>query len=180
MARSCLLAVMLAVVLGGCTSFKDANAKNFTNALNAYYAHHDECLFTDSLHFPYEASSSDKSILGAKAMDALSASGMMDKQDGKLIGVNRYTLTPAGERAAGNFCYGHREVTTVDSLTPPADENGVRTSTATYHYVLRDVPVWAKTDKMRSAFPALAKETEASPQDTAKLQLTINGWEKAD
>ena len=171
---------LLIMGLAGCSSFKDANAKNFTNALNAYYSHHDECLFSNALQFPYEGSSSDKSIYGAKAMDALTASNMMKKQDGKLIGVNRYTLTPAGERAAGHFCYGSREVTAIDSFTPPADVDGHRVSTVTYHYVVRNVPVWAKTDAMRSAFPALAKSIAGDAQDTTKLELTINGWEKAD
>lgn len=175
-----LLSIALLSLASGCTSFKDASDKNFIGALNAYYSHHDECLFSNSVQFPYEASNSDKSIYGAKAFDALAGSGLMEKQDGKLIGVNRYTLTPAGQRAAGNFCYGHREVTSIASFTPPVMENGMKTTTVTYHYQVKDVPVWAKTEKMTAAFPALAKATSSDPQDTAKLQLTVNGWEKAD
>ena len=104
----------------------------------------------------------------------------MKRQEAKAIGVNRYILTPAGERAGGRFCYGRREVTAVPSFTPPQTVNGQQTTTVTYHYVLRDLPVWADTAAMKDAFPALAKATSASPTDTARLQLTINGWEMAD
>ena len=164
----------------GCSNFKEPNEKNFKTGLNAYYSHHDECLFTDTLRFPYETSRSDESGAGSKGMDALTASNLMKRQEAKLIGVNRYELTPAGVRAGGRFCYGHREVTAVPSFTPPAPVNGQPTTTVTYRYVMRDLPLWADTDAMRAAFPALAKSTSADPQDTAKLVLTINGWAMAD
>jgi hypothetical protein len=164
----------------GCSSFKQPNEKNFMTALNAYYSHHDECLFTNTLRFPYETSRSDESGAGSKGMDALTASDLMKRQEAKLIGVNRYILTPAGERAGGRFCYGHREVTGVPGFTPPVTENGQQTTTVTYRYVMRDLPLWAQTDAMRAAFPTLGKSTSPEPQDTAKLVLTINGWAMAD
>jgi hypothetical protein len=164
----------------GCTSFKEPNENNFKAALNSYYSAHDDCLFTNTLRFPYETSRSDESGAGSKGMDALTASDLMKRQEGKLIGVNRYILTPAGERAGGRFCYGHREITAVPSFTPPETVNGQQTTTVTYRYVMHDLPLWAQTDAMRAAFPALAKSTSSSPQSTAKLVLTINGWVMAD
>src|SRR5271155_5118974 len=166
--------------VAGCSSFKEPNEKNFLVALNAYYSAHDDCLFTDTLRFPYETSRSDESGAGSKGMDALTASDLMKRQEAKLIGVNRYILTPAGERAGGRFCYGHREITAVPSFTPPATVNGQQVATVIYRYRLADLPVWANTDAMRAAFPALAKGTSPDPEDTAKLELTINGWEIAD
>ncbi len=163
----------------GCSSFKQPNEKNFINALNAYYSHHDECLFTDTLRFPYETARNDQSGAGSKGMDALTASDLMKRQEAKLIGVNRYTLTPAGERAGGRFCYGHREIVAVPSFTPPVVVNGQQETTVTYRYRVADLPVWADTDAMRAAFPALAQAASSNPTDTAKLQLTINGWEIA-
>jgi hypothetical protein len=163
-----------------CSSFKKPTEKNFIVALNAYYSAHDECLFTNTLRFPYETAIKDESGAGSRGMDALTASDLMKRQEAKLIGVNRYTLTPAGERAGGRFCYGHREITAVPSFTPPVAVDGQPETTVTYRYVLRDLPVWADTDAMRAAFPALAKSTSQNPEDTARLQLTINGWEIAD
>ncbi|AXC11651.1 hypothetical protein ACPOL_2327 [Acidisarcina polymorpha] len=174
-----ILAFSIFALLAGCSSFKKPNEKNFMVALNAYYSHHDECLFTNTLSFPYETARNDQSGAGAKGMDALTASDLMKRQEAKQIGVNRYTLTPAGERAGGRFCYGHREITGVPGFTPPVVVNGLPTTTVTYRYTLHDVPVWANTDAMRAAFPALAKSVSANPEDTAKLELTINGWELA-
>jgi hypothetical protein len=164
----------------GCSSFKQPTEKNFMAALNAYYSAHDECLFTSTLRFPYETSRSDESGAGSKGMDALTASDLMKRQEAKIIGVNRYTLTPAGERAGGRFCYGYREVVAVPGFTPPVAVNGQPTTTVTYRYKLRDLPIWADTDAMRAAFPALAKAASADPEDTATLQLTINGWVLAE
>jgi hypothetical protein len=174
------LAVSSLSLLTGCSSFKQPNEKNFMTALNAYYSHHDECLFTNTLRFPYETARNDQSGTGSKGMDALTASDLMKRQEAKLIGVNRYLLTPAGERAGGRFCYGHREIIAVPTFTPPTTENNQQTTTVTYRYKLRDLPIWADTDAMRQAFPPLAKAASADPQDTAKLVLTINGWEIAD
>jgi hypothetical protein len=164
----------------GCSSFKEPTEKNFKIALNEYYSAHDDCLFTNTLRFPYETSRSDESGAGSKGMDALTASNLMKRQEAKLIGVNRYVLTPAGERAGGRFCYGHREITAVPSFTPPATVNGLPSTTVTYRYAMRDLPLWANTDAMRAAFPTLARSTSSDPQDTAKLVLTINGWAMAD
>jgi hypothetical protein len=166
--------------LAGCSSFKQPTEKNFLPALNAYYSHHNECLFTNTLTFPYETAIKDQSGPGSKGMDALTDSLLMKRQEAKIIGVNRYTLTPAGERAGGRFCYGYRDVTAVPSFTPPVVVNGQPTTTVTYRYKLRDMPVWANTDAMRAAFPALAKSAAPDAEDTAKLELTINGWEMAD
>jgi hypothetical protein len=175
-----LLAGVAIFILGCSTTIKQPSEKNFLTALNAYYSHHNECLFTNTLSFPYEVSRSDNGPAGAKGMDALTDSLLMKRQEAKIINVNRYTLTPAGERAGGRFCYGYREVSSAPSFTPLATENGTQTTTVTYHYKLHDLPIWADTDAMKAAFPDLAKSTSADPTDKAKVELTINGWEMAD
>lgn len=166
-------------LIAGCSQNKQPNEKNFLTAINTYYADRNECLFTDTLRFPYETAIKDQSPTGSKGMDALTASDLMKRQEAKVIGVNRYTLTPAGERAGGRFCYGHREAAGIVSFTPPAGPEGHQTTTVTYRYVIRDLPVWANTDAMRQAFPDLAKSTSADPQDTTQLGLTTNGWQMA-
>jgi hypothetical protein len=178
--RLSALALLGSVMVLGCSDNKKPTDKNFLATLNAYYATRDECLFTSTLRFPYETAIKDESPSGSKGMDALTASDLMKRQEAKVIGVNRYTLTPAGERAGGRFCYGHREATAILSFTPPAGPEGHQTTTVTYRYAIRDLPLWANTDVMRSAFPALAKSTSGDPEDTAKLGLTMNGWQMAD
>ena len=57
-------------------------------------------------------------LTAATGMDALTHAGLLEKQSAAAIHVERYTLTPAGEREKGRFCYGHRQVTSVDEFTP--------------------------------------------------------------
>jgi hypothetical protein len=170
----------LIALAAGCSQSNQPNEKNFLAALNSYYADRNECLFTDTLRFPYETAIKDQSPTGSKGMDALTASDLMKRQEAKVIGVNRYTLTPAGERAGGRFCYGHREATAIVSFTPPSGPEGHQTTTVTYRYAIRDLPLWANTDAMRAAFPALAKSISGDPQDTTQLGLTANGWRVAE
>jgi hypothetical protein len=163
----------------GCSSNKQPTDQNFLAAINAYYGTRDECLFSATLRFPYETAIKDESPSGSKGMDALTASDLMKRQEAKMIGVNRYTLTAAGERAGGRFCYGHREATSVAGFTPPTGPEGHQSTTVTYRYAIRDLPLWANTDAMRAAFPDLAKSTSGTPEDRADLRLTENGWAMA-
>jgi hypothetical protein len=177
--RTCTL-LALALTFSGCSDVEKPAEKNFLTALNAYYGERHECLFNNTLSFPYETAIKDESPAGSKGLDALTASLLMKRQQGKLVGINRYTLTPAGEQAGGRFCYGRREATAIVSFTPPVMENGRQSTTVTYTYAIKDLPVWANTDTMRAAFPELAKATAPapalSPEDTMQLVLTPNGW----
>ena len=68
-------------------------------------------------------------------MDALTNAAMLEVKKEPAIHVARYTLTPAGARVAPRFCFGHREVTVIDSSTPPAKgRSGFVESRVEYHY----------------------------------------------
>ena len=164
-------------MLAACTSYKAANEKNFTGALNGYFAAHDDCLFPDAIRFPYQISTKDTANGLSKGLDALTNAGLLRRTEEELIHVKRYTFTPyASGRVTGRFCYGHRAVTGIDSFTPPALVEGQQTTKVTYQYKMMDVPGWAQSKEMLATFPAIAKSTGDHPQDTATLVLTINGW----
>jgi hypothetical protein len=170
-------ALALGLLLAGCNGFKAANEKNFTRSLNAYYSNHDDCLFSSSLRFPYEAGTTpgDKDSK-MKSLDALEAAGLLKSLEDKDIHVKRYELTTFGKRIPPRFCYGHRVVTSIDGFTPPAPVDGQQGTQVSYHYKMMDVPGWADSDQMRKAFPAFAKATSPDAQDQSKLVLTANGW----
>jgi hypothetical protein len=170
-------ALTLGLILAGCEGFKKPTAKNFTGALNAYFSNHDDCLFSSSLRFPYEASTStnDKNS-NLKSLDALEGAGLMKSLEDKDIHVKRYELTNYGKRVPPRFCYGHRVVTSIDSFTPPAMVDGQSTSQVSYHYKTMDIPGWADSDAMRKAFPALAKASSPDAQGRTAVVLTMNGW----
>jgi hypothetical protein len=173
------IGVGLALWLGvaGCTGFKDANAKNFTGALNAYFSNHDDCLFPSSLRFPYEASTAgtdrDPKI---KSLDALESAGLLKSLEDRDIHVKRYELTTFGQRVPPRFCYGHRVVTSIDGFTPAAAVEGMKAMQVSYHYKMMDVPGWAESAQIAKTFPEFAKATSPDAQGQTTVVLTQNGW----
>jgi hypothetical protein len=170
------LALSFLFVLSGCAPSKSRpTAANFTAGLNKHFFEHSDCLL-DNVRFPYEVSERDKT----KQMDSLVKAQLLDKTEEMSIHVSRYTVTPTGARYAPRFCYGHREVTSIDSFTPPAPANGFTETTVVYHYVMNDVPVWAKTPEVQAAFPEMAKATSGQATGKAVLAQTPVGWQVPD
>ena len=86
-------------------------------------------------------------------------------------GRGAWTVDPQ-QPGYGNFCYGHRDVTTVDSI----NANG-GTATANYHYQLGGVASWASNTEVETAFPKVPQAVLAGPlSDKANLTLGDNGW----
>src|ERR1700756_5573454 len=119
-----ILAGCAFLLIAGCwTDTKPTNAK-LEKGLNAYFETHNECLFPTPIKFPYEVSPGANAKEEAQRMNALTKAGLLERQSGAAIHVERYTLTPLGERQKGRFCYGHRQVASIDEFTPPVKQNG--------------------------------------------------------
>jgi hypothetical protein len=171
-----LAAALLLPPLTACNSKSSATPENFIAGLNAHFADHPDCLFDNPPHFPYETS--DPAM--TKQLNALAAEQLLKVEEERDLHVSRYTTTDAGARVAPRFCYGHRIVSTIDSFTPPAPANGFPETQVAYHYTMQDVPVWAKSDAMRAAFPAMALATSGTASDKATLASTMAGWSVPD
>ena len=164
------------LILGCATDTKPTNAK-LEKALNAYFEGHNECLFPTVMRFPYEVSPGSDAKAEQKRLDAMTGAGLLTKQSGAAIKVERYTLTPLGERQKGRFCYGHRQVTSVDGFTPPVKQGGFLQSTVDYHAKMVDVPVWVQTDEMRAAFPEMAKAISGPQPGQVVMENAGAGWQ---
>ena len=160
----------------GCKSPSDPTPENFTIGLNAHFLEHSECLLPDAPRFPY--TTGDPAEL--KQMNALVASQLLTVSSEQTIRVSRYTPTPLGTRVAPRFCYGHRVVTSIDSFTPPTPANGFKETQVAYHYKIADLPVWADSEGIRTAFPEMARKTSGTSSDKATLASTIAGWKVPD
>jgi hypothetical protein len=171
-----LAAALLLPPLTACNSKSSATPENFTAGLNAHFADHPDCLFGDPPHFPYETS--DPAM--TKQLNALVNEQLLTVGQERELHVSRYITTDAGARVAPRFCYGHRVVSSIDSFTPPAPANGFPETQVAYHYTMQDVPVWAKSDAMRAAFPAMALATSGTASDKATLAGTMAGWQVPD
>lgn len=175
---SVLTAAILAFVTltSGCTTGKSApNPANFTLAINKHFLDHPDCLLSDG-RFPFETSDPAKT----RQMDTLVKSLLLAKTYESSIRVSRYTVAPAGTRYAPRFCYGYREVTSIDSFTPIAVNEGFKETTVTYSYTMKEVPVWARSRDVQAAFPEMARATTGQLTAKATLAQTPVGWQIPD
>jgi hypothetical protein len=169
---------------------KEDNSTNFTSAINSYYTAHPACLWSDPIKFPVQADTSDNSKTAG--YDALVDQGLLVRttaEKKKLIiaskQVNNYDLSDKGRSAwtadvnqpgYGNFCYGHRKVSNIDSATPTSSAAGATTQ-VTYHYTLTDSPAWATAAETQNAYPQLRSEVAGPQTGQATLTNTNNGWQ---
>lgn len=175
-----------AMLASGCkknTVDKDA----FKSALNKYVSTTQQCLWSAPVKLPAQADASDDQQ--TKGFDALTDAGLLTRKAVEkkrfLVGskqANDYDLSDKGRTAwtadasqpgYGNFCYGHPEVTSIDSYSPPADN--ATQYTVNYHYGVSSLPEWANSAEMKAAFPKLDAAT-APQAGTATLVKSDNGW----
>jgi hypothetical protein len=174
--KTATCAIVFCFAMAGCTGGKSApTSANFIQALNKHFLDHADCLLVDT-RFPYETTDREKT----KQMDSLVKALLLDKSEEKSIHASRYTPTTIGARFAPRFCYGHRDITSIDSFTPLAVANGFNETTVTYHYSMKEVPVWAKTPEVQASFPIMALATSGQATDKAILAQTPVGWQVPD
>jgi hypothetical protein len=182
----CAIIILLEL---GCNK-KEDNSINFRNAVDAYYSAHPACLWSESVKFPVQADTSDNSKTAV--YDALVDQGLLVRttaEKKKMIiaskQVNNYDLSDKGRSAwtadvnqpgYGNFCYGHRKVTSIDSSTPTSSAPGATTQ-VTYHYTFVDSPGWATAAETQNAYAQVRSDLAGPQTGQATLTNTSNGWQ---
>ena len=173
----------------GCNK-KDDNSINFTSAINTYYSAHPACLWSDPVKFPVQADTSNASK--TSGYDALVDQGLLVRTTAEkkvlIIAskqVNNYDISDNGRSAwtadvnqpgYGNFCYGHRKVSSIDSSTPTTSDPGATTQVA-YHYTFADAPAWASAAETQTAYPQIQADLAAPQPAQATLTNTTSGWQ---
>jgi hypothetical protein len=109
-------------------------------------------------------------------MDALVVAQILEAKKEPAIHITRYTLTTTGERAGTHLCYGHRQVTSIVSSTPPAQANGFLETSVTYGYKMVDTPMWAKTAEVEAAYPKMAQQVSGDARATMTLARNRVTW----
>jgi hypothetical protein len=187
--NSSLLCVSL-LLAAGCSKKADSNT-NYESAINDYYKAHPACIWSEAKKFPVQAATSDDAK--TQGYDALTDAGLLTRTTGEkkvmIIAskqVNNYDVSDKGRSAwtqdptqpgYGNFCYGHRDVTSIDNVTPGADGSGNKTAQVSYHYKMSDAAPWANTQEMKTAFPDLATTLSGPQADNAALTMTGDHWQ---
>ncbi len=181
----------LLLLTGGCTSRKDPSKANFENAIDSYYSAHPECLWSAPVRFPMEADPSKDGQ--TTALDALTDAGLLTRTAEQkkvfIFGskqVNGYDLSGKGRQAwtadqqqpgYGNFCFGHRVVTSVDNYTTSGDTQGATVASVDYHFKVTGAPGWADSAEIKTAFPTMAADLAGQQVDKATLVLSNDGWQ---
>jgi hypothetical protein len=183
-----LAAATAVLLVAGCKKTAD-NTSNYKSAINAYYSSNPSCLWSTPQKFPTQVAASDDSQNAPYA--ALVDQGLLQRttSEKKIIIISKqelnYDLTDKGRSAwtadanqpgYGNFCYGSRSVSSIDSATPNNGEPGA-TTTVSYHYSFSNAPGWAKAPETQTAFPQLQSDLNGTGATTATLADTNNGWQ---
>jgi hypothetical protein len=180
----------LIILAAGCNKTKP-DTGNFKTAIDNYYSAHPSCVWQSAVKFPAQADTS--SDVQTKGFDALTDAGLLTRtpQEKKrfLIGskqVNDYDVSDKGrtqwtpdqsQPGYGNFCYGHREVASIDNVAMSTNQNGANAATVNYHYDLTGVPDWAKSQETQTAFPNVQADLSTPKTATATLVQTQDSWQ---
>ncbi|RXH58732.1 hypothetical protein [Granulicella sibirica] len=172
----------------GCKKTAD-NTINYKSALNTYYSSHPACLWSEEKKLPAQEDTSDTTKTAP--YDALVDQGLLvrttDEKKKLLVlskQVTNYDLSDKGRSSwtadpnqpgYGNFCYGHRTVSSIDSATPTTDQPGATTQVS-YHYGFTDAPGWATAPETQTAFPSVQANLASGQTGSATLTNTTNGW----
>jgi hypothetical protein len=183
-----LIAGML--LAAGCNKQSESK-QNYDSAINDYYKAHPSCLWSEPKKFPVQATTSDDAK--TQGYDALTDAGLLSRTTGEkkvmIVAskqVNNYDLSDKGRSSwtadqsqpgYGNFCFGHRDVTSIDSATLGTDSSGNKTAQVNYHYKLTDVAGWANSQEIKTAFPGVGTSLAEPRSDTASLMLTGDHWQ---
>ena len=179
------------LLLPGCSSKKAASKENFKAAIGNYYNAHAECVWSSPIQFPVEAD--PKAGDQTAGYDALTDAGLLTRTASQkkvfIFGskqVNDYDLSSKGrsvwtadqhQPGYGNFCFGHREVTSIDNYTTSSDSSGAQVASVDYHYTIGGIADWAQSTEMKTAFPTIQADISGTKVDKANLLSTDSGWQ---
>ena len=163
----------------------------YKSAINDHFKAYPACIWSQPKKFPVQAATSDDAK--TEGYDALTQEGLLTRTTAEkkvLIvaskQVNNYGLSDKGRTSwtpdtsqpgYGNFCYGDREVTSIDGSTPGTNAAGAKTVAVTYHYKIAKIASWANSQETKTAYPEMAAAIDANPSDHATLVRAGDRWE---
>lgn len=181
--------VVIALMFAGCNNGSDTDTA-YKAAINEHYKAYPTCIWSQSKKFPVQAATSDDDK--TEGYDALTQEGLLVRTTAEkkvlIIAskqVNNYDLSDKGRTSwtpdttqpgYGNFCYGNREVTSIDNSTLGTNGQGAKTVAVAYHYRIANVAGWANSAEMKTAYPGMATALGSNPSDTATLVKTGDRW----
>ena len=183
--------VALALVLAGLAGWaagckKEIDVTEFKAAINKSFTGHHECVWPEPIKLPVRANISKDERIGE--YNALTDAGLLIREPeasiGGAEGMNKYELSDKGHAAwtadpkqpgYGNFCFGHFNVTAIESATPDNPSNPTQ-YTIKYQYEVEGIPDWSRTPESMRTFPKIAADTSIRSVTTTLVKGDDGGW----
>lgn len=185
--KTIFMSVAASVLLGACSSAKDANEKNFKAAIQDYFSQNDACtqIFKRGDKLPTVQITSNKSDaeLRGQAFDELVSNGFFTVEEVQIekselfsqnkikIPAKNYTLTNKGKELVrvkkdsfwgktNVFCYGKYEVVDIDNFTEPTSHPmlGATITDVKFTYKAKNIADWAKGDAFKRMYANVRKD----------------------
>jgi hypothetical protein len=180
---------VLALITTACSK-TDNSDMNYKTAINDHYKASPACIWSQPKKLPAQAATSDDAK--TEGYDALTQAGLLVRTTAEkkvfIVAskqVNNYDLSDSGrstwtpdptQPGYGNFCYGYREVTSIDNSAVGENPSGVKTAVVDYHYKIANVATWATSPGMKTAFPSIDTALSTSPASKASLVMNGDHW----
>lgn len=199
--------VVSVLVLAGCGSKEDANARNFGAAISQYLEKTgDLCLGWNFKRWPVDLIAG-KSFELAPRMEALEAAKLVSSENtvvddvsvfgrtGLKVAARRYNISDKGKAfyrsksaaagsrdvksfGASDFCYGKMALGSVVKWDGPVTRGSLSAAMVTYTYTINDLADWVKEPAIAAAFPDTSRVlSSAGAEQRLALKLSSAGWE---
>ena len=194
-----LLDVLLLV---GCASKKDANEKNFSEALNSYLATHGQLCLGIPSAWPVDVNEAERrSGMGTAAeMAALEKAGLVRSHETETeytpplstrpvrAKVLRYELTENGKtfyrekdrlglggnkQVQGDLCYGQQVLDKIVRWDGPPAARDPKEASVLYTYRIENLAEWAKNPDIQRVFPGIVSTIDGAGKTQMNHALTL-------
>src|ERR1700722_3487382 len=184
------VAFICSLSLAACNTGGNSDLQ-YQTSINQHFKPFPACIWSQAKKMPRQAATADDAK--TERYDALTHEGLLTRTTAEkkvfIVAskqVNNYDLSETGRTSwtpdssqpgYGNFCYGNREVTSIDNSTLGTNGTGAKTVDVAYRYQISNVPSWARSQEMQAAYPNIASALGSNASDKATLVMTGDHWE---
>ena len=190
------------LVLVGCASKKDANEKNFSEALNSYLAKKGQLCLGIPSAWPVDLNEAERrgGMGTAAEMAALEKAGLVRSHETETeympplssrpvkTKVLRYELTDNGKtfyrekdrlglagnkQIQGDLCYGQQALDKIVNWQGPTAAGDSKEVTVFYTYRIENLADWAKNPNIQRVFPGIVSTIDGAGKTQMNQALTL-------
>ena len=190
------------LLLVSCASKKDANEKNFSEALNSYLAKKGQLCLGIPSAWPVDVNEAERrSGMGTAAeMAALEKAGLVRSRETETeytpplssrpvkTKVLRYELTDSGKtfyrekdrlglagnkQVQGDLCYGQQALDKIVKWQGPTAARDSKEATVFYTYRIENLADWAKNPNIQRVFPGIVSTIDGAGKTQMNQALTL-------